>query len=422
MADAPEENHDEVALTTTSSEVAEPATRKVKKIIRKKKRPARPQIDPALIKSEPPPQTGTIFNIWYNKWSGGDREDKYASQKAAKGRCNIAKDTGYTKADKVSGSYFCLFFARGICKQALSPSSVLRFQFSNSWTNITLTLDAMTGPKGQDCEYLHRLPTIHDLFNPNVDCFGRDKFSDYRDDMGGVGSFMRQNRTVYVGRIHVSDDIEEIVARHFAEWGEVERVRVLNTRGVAFITYSNEANAQFAKEAMAHQSLDHSEILNVRWATADPNPMAQAREARRIEEQAAEAIRRALPEEFIAEIEGRDPEARKRRKLESSYGLEGYEAPDEVHFARGENAVNPRARAGHGEQTDLEEQQRLMLESGEAEAQAAADETQRQLEENGIFSSSTLAALKSAQVAVASKEKKAAAGPLVAYDSDDDTE
>lgn len=61
------------------------------------------------------------------------------------------------------------------------------------------------------------------MFNPNVDCFGRDKFSDYRDDMGGVGSFMRQNHTLYVGRIHVSEDIEEVVARHFAEWGQVER-------------------------------------------------------------------------------------------------------------------------------------------------------------------------------------------------------
>ena len=107
-------------------------------------------------------------------------------------------------------------------------------------------------------------------------------------------------------------------------------VRVLNTRGVAFITYSNESNAQFAKEAMAHQSLDHNEILNVRWATADPNPMAQAREARKIEEQAAEAVRRALPAEFVAEIEGRDPEARKRKKIEGGFGLEGYQAPDDV--------------------------------------------------------------------------------------------
>ncbi|KAF0331399.1 Pre-mRNA-splicing factor [Colletotrichum sp. SAR11_59] len=382
----------ETALTTTNTEVAAPAERKVKKIIRKKKRPARPQVDPSFITSEPPPQTGTIFNIWYNKWSGGDREDKYLSKTHAKGRCNVAKDSGYTRADKVTGSYFCLFFARGIC------------------------------PKGQDCEYLHRLPGIHDLFNPNVDCFGRDKHSDYRDDMGGVGSFMRQNRTIYVGRIHVTDDIEEIVARHFAEWGQIERIRVLNTRGVAFITYTNEANAQFAKEAMAHQSLDHEEILNVRWATADPNPMAQAREARRIEEQAAEAIRRALPAEFVAEIEGKDPEARKRRKIESSYGLEGYEAPDEVHFARGANAVNPVGREGF----EVEYQERPMLENGDAanQAQYALPAPQEQsILSGGIFSSSTLAALNTAKVAVASKPKPAAsAGPLVAYDSDDDDE
>jgi RNA recognition motif-containing protein len=262
------------------------------------------------------------------------------------------------------------------------------------------------------------------MFNPNVDVFGRDKHSDYRDDMGGVGSFMRQNRTIYVGRIHVSDDIEEVVARHFAEWGQVERstsfpfttkgnrtnlnpVRVLNTRGVAFITYSNEANAQFAKEAMAHQSLDHSEILNVRWATADPNPMAQAREVRKIEEQAAEAVRRALPSEFVAEIEGRDPEARKRKKIEGGFGLVGYEAPDDVYFARGANAVNPVGRQG----MEPEEEQRLMIEADQVEKAEAG--------ESGIFSSGTLAALQNAQGSFAPKPKAAApSGPLVAYDSD----
>lgn len=385
----------DAALVAQSTEVAAPAPKKVKKIIRKK-RPARPQVDPSFISSEPPPQTGTIFNIWYNKWSGGDREDKYLSKTAAKGRCNIAKDSGFTRADKIPGSYFCLFFARGIC------------------------------PKGQDCDYLHRLPGLHDHFNPNVDCFGRDKHSDYRDDMGGVGSFLRQNRTVYVGRIHVSDDIEEVVARHFAEWGQVERTRVLNARGVAFITYSNEANAQFAKEAMAHQALDHNEILNVRWATADPNPMARAREARAIEEQAAEAIRRALPEAFVAEIEGRDPEARKRRKIESSFGLDGYEAPDEVYFARGANAVNPVGRQGY----ELEHEQRQMIENGDFEQghEQEAQGGQRQIEaapeqvpglDGGIFSSSTLQALRAAQVSTAAPKAKAApAGPLVAYGSD----
>ncbi len=180
---------------------------------------------------------------------------------------------------------------------------------------------------------------------------------------------------------------------------------------------------------MAHQSLDHDEVLNVRWATADPNPMAQAREVRRIEEQAAEAIRRALPAEFVAEIEGKNPEARKRRKIESSYGLEGYEAPDEVHFARGANAVNPLGREGFA----LEDQQRFLLEDGEAfveddahgQEQQQQEQQQRQTQEEedggGIFSGSTLAALHKARISVPSKAKTAAAaGPLVSYGSDSD--
>ena len=50
------------ALTTTASEIS--GTKKIKKIVKKKRRPARPQVDPSTFKSEPPPQTGTIFNIW----------------------------------------------------------------------------------------------------------------------------------------------------------------------------------------------------------------------------------------------------------------------------------------------------------------------------------------------------------------------
>ncbi|KAF5131030.1 Pre-mRNA-splicing factor CWC2 [Metarhizium brunneum] len=390
MAD--QEEHREIApgsATDGSTAVTTTGEKKIiKKIIRKKKKPARVQIDPSEFTSEAPPQTGTTYNIWFNKWAGGDREAY--QQTKAKGRCIIATDAGYTTADNVSGSYFCLRFARGIC------------------------------PLGQDCTNLHRLPGTFDLFNPNVDCFGREKFSDYRDDMGGVGSFMRQNRTIYVGRIHVTDDIEEIVARHFAEWGQVERVRVLNSRGVAFITYTNEANAQFAREAMAHQSLDHDEILNVRWATADPNPMAQAREARRVEEQAAEAVRRALPAEYVAEIEGKGPDARKRRRIESSYGLEGDEAPDDVHFARGKTAVNP---VGH-EGLQVEYQQPLMLENGQSTEEPETTTAPPPAPETaGIFSSSTLAALNKAKVAVTSKPKAAApTGPLVSYDSDSDDE
>lgn len=384
-ADAPESeeqtggNEDqEQALTTQPTETAV-GEKKTKKIIRRKRRPARPQVDPATLKSEPPPQTGTVFNIWYNKWSGGDREDDYLSKTHALNRCNVSKDSGYTRGDKIPGSYFCLFFARGIC------------------------------PHGHQCQYLHRLPTLHDLYNPSVDCFGRDKFSDYRDDMGGVGSFMRQNRTLYVGRIHATDDIEEVVARHFAEWGQVDRTRVLTGRGVAFVTYTNEANAQFAKEAMAHQSLDHNEVLNVRWATVDPNPLAQKREARRLEEQAAEAVRRALPADFVAEIEGRDPDAKKRKKIEGSFGLEGYEPPDEVWYSRTKQVE------GADETSQLEApDQPLMLESG------PAGETPS----SGIFSSSAVSALKGMAGGNVTTQQAAqsSGGPLVAYGSDDESD
>ncbi|KIX96761.1 uncharacterized protein Z520_07481 [Fonsecaea multimorphosa CBS 102226] len=407
------------ALTTTNNETSlaatsneEPPAKKTK-LIRRKRRPARPQVDPSTIKSEPPPQTGTVFNIWYNKWSGGDREDAYLSNHAAPSRCNIRNDSGWTAADRTPGSYFCLFFARGLC------------------------------PKGHECQYLHRLPTIYDVFNPNVDCFGRDKHSDYRDDMGGVGSFMRQNRTLYVGRIHVSDDIEEVVARHFQEWGEIERIRVLTGRGVAFVTYVNEANSQFAKEAMAHQALDHNEILNVRWATVDPNPLSQKREAARIEEQAAEAVRRALGERAVREIEGRETrEERDQRRIESSYGLEGYEAPEEIWFTQQQQRELEGQKLGErgllepppGTESGAEH---LQGPPSTEEAHTAAPEEHEPPQagredgnghqawgNNGILSGSTLAALKGYTSSTGSNngvsKPAASAGPLVAYGSDDD--
>ena len=168
---------------------------------------------------------------------------------------------------------------------------------------------------------------------------------------------------------------------------------------------------------MAHQSLDDSEILNVRWATVDPNPMAQAREARSIEEQAAEAVRRALPDEFVAEIEGRDPEAKKRKRIESSMGLQGYEAPDEVWYARSlgtgdRNALNPN---GDSEGTEMIEN------SGSVGLQEEKN--------SGILGGSTLAALKgySAQsgsggMITVSGKHSTSATPLVAYGSDDDSD
>lgn len=49
--------------------------------------------------------------------------------------------------------------------------------------------------------------------------------------MGGVGSFARQNRTLYVGRIKetgTGPETEEVVRRHFREWGEIEKSAYLS--------------------------------------------------------------------------------------------------------------------------------------------------------------------------------------------------
>lgn len=75
-----------------------------------------------------------------------------------------------------------------------------------------------------DCSFLHRLPPPQSqLPDASLDVFGREKHSDYRDDMGGVGSFARQNRTLYIGRMKEVRDPEEVVEKHFQEWGEIDR-------------------------------------------------------------------------------------------------------------------------------------------------------------------------------------------------------
>jgi hypothetical protein len=65
------------------------------------------------------------------------------------------------------------------------------------------------------------------------------------------------------------------------------------------VTYASEFNAQFAKEAMACQSLDNDEILNVRWATEDPNPQSKIDERLRLEEEGQKAIRERMDPRIV---------------------------------------------------------------------------------------------------------------------------
>lgn len=50
---------------------------------------------------------------------------------------------------------------------------------------------------------------------------------------------------------------------------------------------------------MACQSLDNDEILNVRWATEDPNPVQKVAEKRRLEDQGKDAIRARMDPKVV---------------------------------------------------------------------------------------------------------------------------
>lgn len=228
-------------------------------------KPARLQVDPDSINDDDkPPQTGHTFNIWYLKWAGGDLSAR--NYVKLKFRVNIANDSGFTRA-RDHDSPICFFFAKGCCY------------------------------KGKECPFLHRLPQVTDRSLPAQDCFGRDKTADYRDDMGGVGLMTKSNRTLYVGGLHVSEDIDDVVSRHFLEFGTIARLRVVKAKSCAFVTFQSEAQAQFAKEAMDLQSLDGSEVLSVKWANDDPNPASQETHKRELEDVAMETVRKLLKSE-----------------------------------------------------------------------------------------------------------------------------
>lgn len=171
---------------------------------------------------------------------------------------------------------------------------------------------------------------------------------------------------------------------------------------------------------MAHQGLDNAETLNVRWATVDPNPLAQKREVRKIEEQAAEAIRRALPAEYVAEIEGRGEgweDARKRRKVEGNFGLKGYEASDEVWYAAEKARLDAPSQQYLLEDGDLQQD--------DEDAPLRIEDLRKPQETGGILSGSTLSALKGYSAGsnvLAKKAPDKPAGPLVGYGSDDDSD
>lgn len=61
-----------------------------------------------------------------------------------------------------------------------------------------------------------------DTLDKAYDCFGRERHRQEKDDMSGVGSFEKENKTIYIGNVTIGQNMEEFVAKHFSEWGEIE--------------------------------------------------------------------------------------------------------------------------------------------------------------------------------------------------------
>jgi hypothetical protein len=114
-------------------------------------------------------------------------------------------------------------------------------------------------------------------------------------------------------------------------------VRILQYRSVAFVTYHNELCAQFAKEAMACQSLDNDEILNVRWATQDPNPGQQELENQRLEELGKVAIQGKINPRIVDAV-------RHLRALEDGVSLEDEADNEDLEDSSIESDDNQPAR------------------------------------------------------------------------------
>ena len=227
-------------------------------------RRARKQHGPAVGPSRERAFDSASANAWYG--ASASRGGGCRQQPEAMTRCDAVLDSGRTRGDDREETSVCLHFARGRCSA------------------------------GGECAFLHRLPTAADDARASLthDVFGRDRHATDRADNGGVGSFEKLNVATlfahYGGAFPPLADAERVraaVLADFLEWGPVSDVRVLPTKCVAFVTYAHRSAAEFAKEAMAGQTLlaaastrrrggegpaGEKHVLSVRWANDDPNP------------------------------------------------------------------------------------------------------------------------------------------------------
>ena len=215
-------------------------------------RPARKQAERDMTKFAYK-EGSEMYNMWYHKFTG-DRFDG-TIREAATTVCDPWLDSGWTEADyrNAEEGPICLWFAKGCCT------------------------------RGSACRYKHRVPTREDAAQAEqmVDIFGRARHANHKDDMGGVGAFMKECKCLYISEIKIDrthpDCIQRLEAqlwKLFHPWGPIESIRVIPNKVIAFVKFEYRAAAEFAKVACADQPCGLSDAVNVRWAFEDPNPRA----------------------------------------------------------------------------------------------------------------------------------------------------
>ena len=137
--------------------------------------------------------------------------------------------------------------------------------------------------RGVNVRAIVRTSTDSEKIENLRDVFGRSRFATHRSDMGGVGTFTKECRTLYISDIKMIDcanpvkEMVRVLYENFSPWGEIEDINYIPTKGICFIRYANRIFAEFAKEAMMDQSLVGEEILVVKWAYDDPNTISKKR-------------------------------------------------------------------------------------------------------------------------------------------------
>ena len=125
--------------------------------------------------------------------------------KAAPTRCDPDFDSGFTVGDLKDHTFFCIHFSRGCCSL------------------------------GHNCNYKHHIPSIKecDTIDQSLDVFGRTRYARFRDDMQGIGNFLKETRTICVTDflLPLGDNIVTILYetlwRFFSLFGEIDVKKLL---------------------------------------------------------------------------------------------------------------------------------------------------------------------------------------------------